>query len=253
MSWAARRRATILGGIGLVVVAALIVIFYPVVHHAPTCSDRTQDQGEAGVDCGGPCPYLCQSQVEAPVVRFTQAFSPAAGKTDVIAYVDNPNQSAYAKNVPYALALYGADNVLLGRTTGTLELPPASTVPVFVANLPTGGQEAAHAFLQIDPASVAWQAGADTRLMPAVGSPSIGGTPQSARVVAELTDPYAAPIDNVTVIASVFDAAGNVIDASRTLLPEIPAQGSAEATFTWNESFPSPPARIDVLPIVALP
>jgi hypothetical protein len=243
----------ILGGIGLVVLIVLAILLFPLVYRAPSCSDKKQNQGEAGVDCGGPCPYLCQAQVEAPVVRFTQAFSPAAGKTDIIAYVDNPNQNAYAKGVSYTLSVYGTDNVLIGRTNGTLELPPASTVPVFIPNLPTGGQEAAHAFLTIDPDAIRWQAGADTRLMPRVGSPSIGGTAENPRVVAALANPYPEPLAGVFVVATVFDASGNVIDASQTVLPAIPAQGASTATFTWNAPFASAPTRVDVIPLVPLP
>jgi hypothetical protein len=252
MSWAARRRATILGGIGLVALVFLAVLLYPVVYHAPSCVDHKQDGNEVGVDCGGSCPYLCESQVEGPVVRFTQAFSPAPGKTDVVAYVDNPNQEAYAIGVPYALALYGADNVLVGRTSGTLDLPPASTVPVFVANLPTGGQTVERAFLSINPDSIAWQPGADTRAKLSVGSPELSTTAAGARVTVALANPYAEPIEDVTVVATVFDADGNVIEASRTLLSSIPAQGSASAAFTWNGPFPRVPARVDVIPLVPL-
>ncbi|MGH7175265.1 MAG: FxLYD domain-containing protein [Minisyncoccia bacterium] len=253
MSWAAKRRATILGGIGTVVLVVLVLIFYPALHSAPSCSDGRQDGSEAGVDCGGSCPYLCQSQVESPVVRFTQAFSPGPGRTDVIAYVDNPNQDASAKDVPYTLTLYGADNVLVAKTSGTLELPPASTVPVFVANLVTGGQPTAQAFLTIDPTAISWQAGADTRTLPVVGSPAIGGSLSAPHVVATLSNPSALPIQNVAVVAAVFDASGNVIDASQTLLPSIPPQGTSVATFTWNEPFSSAPTRVDVIPLVPLP
>jgi hypothetical protein len=60
-------------------------------------------------------------------------------------------------------------------------------------------------------------------------------------------------LTNVPVIVLVHDDQGQVIAASKTVVPNIPAQGQATATFTWNSAFPSVPAKIDVFPVIALP
>ncbi len=52
--------------------------------------------------------------------------------------------------------------------------------------------------------------------------------------------------------ATVFDAQGNAIAATQTLLPEVPPQGRAEAVFVWNEPFAVPAGRIDIVPVVSL-
>lgn len=243
----------IVGTIVLVILIVLGVLSYSTLHKAPSCVDNTQNQGESGIDCGGPCPYLCTEQEQAPVVRFTQARTNANGTTDVIAYVDNTNQGAYARNVAYSVSLYGADHTLGAPIQkGTLDLPPGASVPVFLPNISSGNKPIVSAFLTIDPSTIKWQAGNDTRILPVVGSAMLGGTTASPRVTAVLNNPSAIALSNVKVILALFDTAGNVIDVSQTIVPSIPGQGSATATFTWNTPFASAPARVDVLPIIGL-
>lgn len=243
----------IVGTIVLVIVAVLVLVSYSTLHKAPSCVDNLQNQGEAGIDCGGPCPYLCTEQVQAPVVRFTQTVANANGTTDVIAYVDNPNTGAYARSVAYSVSLYGADHTLgAGIQHGTIDLPPGASVPVFLPNINSGNNTITSAFLTIDPSTIKWQAGTDTRIVPSVGSAMLGGTTALPRLTAVLNNPGALPLSNVKVIVVLFDTAGNVLDVSQTIVPSIAGQGSATATFTWTTPFASAPARVDVLPIIGL-
>ena len=251
MTWAGRRRAFILGWIGLAILIILALVLFLALHKAPSCVDGIQNQGEAGIDCGGPCPYLCTEQEQAPVVRFTQFFPGVGSSTDAIAYIDNPNQTAYAKGVSYTLALYDNQGIISSQPSGTIDLAPGATTPVFIANIATGSSVVARAFLAIATSTISWQVASSPVPMPSVGSPSFtSGT--APRVTVMLSDAAAKPLANVVVIATLFDADGNVITASQTLLPTIPAQGSAQATFNWNTPLPTP-ARIEVLPEPVLP
>ena len=89
--------------------------------------------------------------------------------------------------------------------------------------------------------------------MPKAASVTVAGDPSAPRVTATVTNPTAYPEHGVPFIASVFAADGTVIAASQTVVSLIPAQGSAEAIFTWNEPFAAPYARIEVLPLLSLP
>lgn len=242
--------------LAIIAVVALIMFAlaaYQAFYQAPTCSDGVQNQSEQGIDCGGPCPYLCTALEEPPVVRFTQEFASAPRLTDVIAYIDNPNQTAYARNVSYQVALYGADRTLVAPTiAGTIDLPPGATVPVFIPNINTGNAPVAVAFLTINADAIKWQAGRDTRIVPTVVNQTVGGTTGNPRIIATLANPSTSPLSNVRVIVAVFNVAGNVIAASQTVLPSIIGQGSATATFTWNAAFPGAVTRVDVLPIIPL-
>jgi hypothetical protein len=252
MNWAARRRLFILGTIGVVVLAILFVLFYHSFDKPPSCTDGIQDGGEQGIDCGGPCPYLCTALEQAPVVEFTQALPTPTGETDVIAYVENENQNAYALNVPYQVSLYTSGDTLgAAPITGTIDLPPGASVPVFIPNINSGKLVVTSAFLTLDPSVIKWQPGSASPTVPTVANTTLGSSNQSPEITATLDNPTPYPLSNVKVIIAIFNASGNVIAASQTVLLTIPAQGSAPAIFTWNTPFSSKPARIDVLPVMS--
>lgn len=254
MSWAAKRRLIILIIIGAVVAAFLAVLSIATFYESPTCSDAVQNQGEAGVDCGGPCPYLCRDQARTPVVLYSKALSGGAGRTDVIASVENVNTDAAAKAVPFTVTLYGAKNVFVQKVSGTVDLPPASTVPIFIPGVSSGSQKVVSAFLTIDDSAPKWfTVSRDARTLPVVSNTTLVGTTDAPRIEAMVANPSVALMSNVLVIALVHDDKGNVIAASQTILPSIPVQNQAKATFTWNSAFSGVPAAIEIVPIIPLP
>ena len=254
MSWAARRRFIILLILGLVAAAFITMIGIATFYKTPTCTDGVQNQDETGIDCGGSCTYLCTADTLAPTVLFTQAFPGSEGNTNVVAEVENKNATAAAKNVPYRITLYGTDRSFIQTVTGTIDLPPLTTVPVFASNISSGKQTAGTAFLSIDGSGLRWfSLPQDPRIVPLVATPSLSGSTSSPRVSAALTNPSALPLLNIRAVALVHDETGNVIAASSTIIPTIAAQGEATATFTWSSPFPRVPALIEVVPIVSLP
>jgi hypothetical protein len=254
MSWAARRRFLILFILAAIAVAIVALIAIATFTKAPSCSDGLQNQGEAGVDCGGPCAYLCSDQAHAPTVLFTKALANGSGRTDVIASIENVNGGAAAKNVPYTVTLYGAGQVFVQQVTGTIDLPPSAKVPVFIPNISSGHQSTIRAFLTIDPAALFWYTLDPTTLeRPMVVDTKLGGATSTPRIDATLSNGTVGAMTNVPVIVMVHDARGEVIAASRTIVANIPPQGKAVATFTWNSAFTAEPAQIEVIPIVSLP
>lgn len=230
--------------------AILISTFYK----APSCSDAVQNQGEFGIDCGGPCPYLCTEQAHAPTVLYTKALSRVDGGADVVALIENANATAAAKDVSYSIVLYDEHKVLLQQVNGTIDLPPAMKVPVYAFNVPTGKHVVASAFLTIDPGAPHWYTvQGDPRVRPIVSNITLGGTADTSRVDALLTNGSLTTLSNIQTIVIVHDDTGEVIAASQTIVPVVPAQGEATATFTWNAAFSSVPTTVEVLPVVPLP
>jgi hypothetical protein len=254
MSWAGRRRLVILIIIGAVVVAFLSIVLISALYKAPSCSDGVQNQGEAGIDCGGPCALLCSAQEQPPTVLFTKTVTNGEGRIDVVADVENKNSDAAAKNVPYVITLYDANQMLIGQASGMLDLPPNASVPVFAPSVASGNQAVKGAFLDIDPTSLQWfSMPTDTRVVPTIVTAGLGGTISAPRVEATLANPSTAPLTNVQVIVFVHDGAGNIIASSATVVPTIPAQGQATAFFTWNGAFSGVPGPIEAIPVIPLP
>ena len=253
MSWASRRRFVIIGILGAIALAFFVIIFITVFYNAPSCTDRVQNQEESGVDCGGPCEFLCIGEQRPPTVLFTKVVSTRNGQTDVVALVENVNVGIAAKNVPFTLTLYGTKQVFIQEVTGTFDLPPLTTVPIYVRGIPSGKQENVHAFLSIDPLAPQWfSMPADARAKAVVSNTTLGGTESSPRIDAVLTNASVSALSDVQVIVIIHDTQGEVIAASQTIVPDIPAQGKATATFTWNSAFVRVPAAIEDVPITPL-
>ncbi len=252
MSWASKRQFIIVSIIVAVVVAVIAVTLIATFYEAPSCSDTKQNQGETGVDCGGPCSHLCTAEVAAPSVRFVRQIATVPGRTDVIAYIDNTNASAAMKGAKFTITLYGPDNIIVAKKDGTVDLPPKSTVPVFIPNFYSGNQTVARAFLTFDPNSFNWVTYTDTR--PVLSTQNVTlSSDNPPRLTAQVYNPSALSLFRVPVIATVFDANNNAIAASATVLTEIPPMNTAAAIFTWNAPFAAAPAKEEVIPLAPLP
>lgn len=254
MSWAARRRFFILLVIGIIVAAFLTIVLISTFYKTPTCSDNVQNQGEQGIDCGGPCPYLCTALEQPPVVLFTQVLQ-VGGRTDIVAKVQNKNASAAAKNVPYAVSLYNAKHALIQKVSGTLDLLPGATEQVYIPGAYVGKQKVTSAFLEItSPSSLQWfTLSNNSYIAPTVSNITRNGSVSNPRVVASITNSSFVPLINLQVIIFVYNANKNVIAASRTVIPSLEAQGQVVATFTWNNAFPGTPTVLEITPIIQLP
>ncbi len=254
MSWAGRRRVIVLTVVGAVILAFLITVGIATFYKTPTCTDNKQNQDETGIDCGGACSYLCREEQLPPTILFTKAIQNGEGRTDVVALVENKNVAAAAKGVPYRLTLYGADQTLIQQVTGTLDLPPGSVVPVFVPGIASGKQVVAGAFLEIEDTAPHWfSLTYDPRIMPKVSTPTLSGTLDLPRVETVFINASAINLTNVRAIVFVRSTGGEIIAASSTLLPVVPAQGQATAVFTWNAPFKSKPTALQVVPVIPLP
>jgi len=256
MSWAAQRRFFILLIIGLAVVAFLAMVFIASFYKTPSCADGVANQEENGIDCGGPCKYLCAELQQPPTVLFTKVLDNGAGRTDVIALVENKNTNAGAKNVPYSITLYGADQLFIQKIDGSFDLPPGATEPIFVSGVDAQGgeQKIVSAFLDIPASAPKWFAvTAAQRVVPTVVRATQTGTELAPRIEAILANSSGYPLVNVRAIVLVYNAQRDVIAASETVVPTISAQGQSTALFTWNSSFSDMPASIEVVPIILLP
>lgn len=256
MSWAAGRRfliaSIVLGVIALIVGAVLFSLLYK----APSCSDKTMNGQETGIDCGGVCTYLCTADVPSPVVTFARDLRLPNGRTDVIAYLENPNPTYAAKKVGIMVELYATDRSLISEKQGVIDLPPKSAgpVPVYIPNFFSGTEEVATVFVDVDEATLLWyRVPADPRLLPEIENPTLENEQTAPRVRATVRNQNAVALRNVTLVATVFDAEHNAIAASRTVVAELPAGGRTEAVFTWTTPFSSDAAVIEVRPAVPLP
>lgn len=255
MSWAARRRFLILLILGAIIVAFTAIVSIATIYKAPSCTDGVENQGEAGIDCGGPCSYLCAELLQPPTVLFTKAFTDTTtGRTVVVASIENKNSGVAARDVPYRIIVYGVNQSLIQTVSGTFDLSPSATAIVFIPGILSGKQTVVSAFFDLDPSSIKWfTLASDPRIVPGVSNTIQGGSVDAPRIEAILTNESVSTLTNVRVVVLVRNAQKAVIAASQTIVPVIRPQSTASAIFTWNSAFSDMLASIEVVPVIPLP
>jgi hypothetical protein len=117
MDW--RLRKQIISG--LVIFLTLFLISYliflkirgPV---AASCFDGKKNQGEEGIDCGGPCPP-CELKYAEPLKVYPTKYLVYSNSIDIIGIVENPNKNLALKKIKYYFEIYDFDGVLKATTT----------------------------------------------------------------------------------------------------------------------------------------
>ncbi len=92
----------------LFVFAVYLIWFKP----APTCFDARKNQGETGVDCGGPC-LPCEIKTLIPLEISWQKNLPADNQTIIAAEIKNPNLDWGADFFTYSINIYNNNGELI--------------------------------------------------------------------------------------------------------------------------------------------
>lgn len=220
----------------LVAVFLMLVLFgaYRTYFYAPpSCFDNRQNGDERGVDCGGACTRICAADVAQPTVEWARSFAVAGSQYNAVAYIQNTNQSAASPEVPYTLSLFDADGLITTRE-GTTILPPDSVYPIFESRIQTGGRVPTQTFVELG-AATTWVPAAAGREQFTVNSRTLTGADARPRLEASITNNALTPANNVEVVATIFDARGNALTASRTFIDHFDARGTETAIFTWPQ------------------
>jgi len=86
-----------------------------------------QNQGEAGIDCGGPCPP-CAWQLQKDLeVIFFQAIPTQENYVDLVARIRNPNSDFGAESFSYVFNLYDSEDKLIISRKGSSYILPRET------------------------------------------------------------------------------------------------------------------------------
>ena len=167
--------------------------------------------------------------------------------------VENKNNHAAARDVPYRLTLFGSDQTLIQEVTGKIDLPPASSVPVYVPGIVSGQQVVTRAFLSISDDAPKWYRASRTQYTtPRILDVEQTGTTERPRIEAIIENPSSTKLFQIFVVAMVRDESGNVIAASQTVAPNIESGGKEDIVFTWNTAFSAPVTIIDIVPTLSI-
>ncbi len=246
LSWSSKRQLTIAGVFIIILALAFGIPTYLHFANKPmTCSDGIQNQGEEGVDCGGPCSKVCSFDSKQPIVYYTRIFKISDGRYNVFALVENPNQGVFSTKAEYSFKLYGEDNVLLTEKDGTTVIPPGRVFPVFEYGLDTGTRIPQSVSFAISD-NVDWQKGVYPEANLGVDNKGFTATDTAPVLEANIVNNEVHTVTNIKAIGLVYDKNENVIAASQTFINSIPSQGTKQIFFAWSSPFSDIPNKTQI-------
>ena len=246
MSWAQHRKFIYLGSI---LVIFLLVIVLPIIIHfykAPTCFDGKQNGSEIGVDCGGSCQLLCSSQYAPLTVLWSRFSKVSDGVYNVLAYIENPNVSAASYNLNYTFKLYDKKGVLLKERTGTTFAPADKVMAVFEPELLTGNLEPFRVEFSFTSEAV-WVKQESKEIGLSISQSVVSRADSAPRLSALISNTTTTPIKNIEGVGIVYDADGNTISFSRTIIDAVGGKGSQTINFNWPKPFSTAYARTEII------
>lgn len=248
MSWSRQRRAAYGLAVAFCAAAAVSLPAFYFFYTPATCDDGKQNQGEQGIDCGGPCRKLCPSSFIAPTVSWTGVEQVSPGLYNVAAYVINPNPSAGASHIPYHVILFDAKGSSINDYYDTVSLQPHRNTLAFRPSFSTGARVPTRALFEFV-GSPEWQIEGDPLAALQIVDKRYSEDQTGASLAVTLKNASPLPVDRVTVYAILYDADGNRLGFSKTIVDEVPANGTAIAPFTWPTGFEGKVISIEILPV----
>jgi hypothetical protein len=248
--WATQRKLTYISIAAVFLLIAVVWPSYHFLYKPPTCTDGKQDGGEQGVDCGGPCQLLCPALALAPIVHWDQIFPVAPGIYNAVAYIENPNLGSYAENVAYVFDIYDAQGALIATRTGTANIWANTKFAIFEPNIETGTSTAGSVTFQFT-GKLTWVK--DNLIFPQISIPQssivLSRADTTPHLDATVVNSTSVPVQNLPFISILYDAAGNAIAVSRTIVPYLANGASQGIYFVWTQPFSEPVVQTEIIPI----
>lgn len=246
VSWSTRRQFFYITGALLVFLFALALPVFFVTYKAPSCTDGLKNQGEQGIDCGGPCSLLCKANALDLIIHWQRAFKVKEGIYNVLAYIENPNLDSGVRDIPYTFKLYDEENLVIFEKRGHTFVPPKKVFGIFESNINTGTRVPARTFFEF-PAVPVWTKDISPEVPLTFSNEILSGNDDKPRLTAVLENPGLNPVYNIEVVAVIYDLKNNALASSRTIVDSVVKGGSTPLVFTWPEPFASQTARIELL------
>lgn len=247
MSWSQRRKATYSIFFLLIAILAVSSVFYFFFYKKSTCFDGIQNQGEAGVDCGGPCVILCRAAYARPAVlweRWSKVLS--SGAYSVLAYVQNPNVGSGVLEASYTFKVYDKSNILLFTKSGITYIPASNYFAVFDDGVNIGDKVPARIVFQFAD-DLEWQKIENKELGITTISPTLTNENTQPKVTATLKNTTIFPMRNIESVVILYDENDNAIAFSKTKTDIIEPESFQDIVFTWPEKFSNKVYKIEIV------
>lgn len=233
ISWAAKKQLTFFLVFLIIIIGGTVGFWLKIT--APSCTDGKQNQGEKGIDCGGPCAKECLGEIKDLAVLWSKPLQVAGSNYDAVALAENRNLFLSAKSVKYQFKFYDDRNILIASREGKIFINPGQKFAIFESNINVGSRKPAKVFLEFQK-NINWEIYKGENLGLVVVEKEYQDSPRLS-LSAVLKNKTLADIKGIYAVAIIYADDGNAIAASATKIGEIRGGASAEIFFTWPENF----------------
>ncbi len=249
MTWSQKRKLTYGFIFFFLLLGIIALIVVPIVTRAPSCADGKQNGDEKGIDCGGSCVLYCPSEISPIIVLYARSFPVTTSTYNAVASIENQNVRAITKEISYIFKLYDKDNVLITERTGKTFIGSNSRSAIFEPALQVGNRIPVYTRFYFTSTPV-WLRATDDQMktLVRVENKKIESLETTPFVSAEIVNTSLATVSRTPVITVVSDSNGNAIGASRTLVDELPPDGTEEVFFTWQQPFADQNVTVEIIP-----
>lgn len=239
----------------LVIFSLIGTGFYFLFRAKPTCSDKIQNQGEEGIDCGGPC-AKCEEIPNIENITVTEkAIIPAdSGKYDTLVKVTNPNSQFGVAKFDYSFNLTDESGKILAQDKGSDFILPAQTKYILAFNL---SPEAKPVSLDFEINSFKWSKfleyeEPDISVYSKQFSLVSGGESGFAKLEAKMRNQSGYDFRQISAKAVIRNGAGEPIAINQTSFNDVRVNEEREIDFNWTSPFQIDPvsAKIEIEPDV---
>jgi len=217
---------------------------------SPTCFDNRKNQGELGVDCGGPCGPCELKNPKSLTVFWTRLAHADSGVYDAVALVENPNEVLSSPSLQYEFAFFDATGEI-GRRTGSTFIFPQERIYVVEPDITLSREPVRVEFKII---SSDWQVGQVVLPILVVENRQyrIRETAGRRQSAVEATIANTSPFDfrRMETSVVVLDKDGNVMGANRVVNENIGAGSTIDVLSLWPSELSGDAATIEVRPRV---
>jgi hypothetical protein len=251
MTWAFKRQAFYLVVVLAVFLFFLFLFLRPYFNQAPSCIDNKQNGNEEGVDCGGICSRACASQVSDISVLWARAFRVVPGRYNAVAYIQNQNKNAAIFKIHYKFRFADKDNLYIGSREGDTFIPPSGRFAIFEPAINLGNSIPVFTTLEFTEKPIFVQVPEDKikELQISVGDIALTGEDISPVITTIIKNNSLFNIPEVKVVAILYNASGNAINASSTYLDSLSGGVTVPLSFTWPEPFTEKVVSKEIIPM----
>ncbi len=222
------------GGIFLIIIVLVVwwlvgLIYTP----SPTCFDNSQNQGEEGVDCGGPC-ISCEIKSLKPITIQNKFIIPLENEAGVVIELINPNTEWAAKSFDYTLIFKDQFGSVVQSITGNSFIYAGEFKDIILPRISASSTTVATVDITIQ--NPQWEQKEIFR-KPEVEIQEFGTSYEKGIVVStKINNKDTQSLINVDVAALVFNRSGVLIGASKTRIDSLPAFESKQVRIIFPKN-----------------